>query len=267
MTSPWDDRQKPHEKSPHHGKRDADDGAHGGHGTKEHGLGGQLPPGLAKKLIQEVEDPNTDVPEEEGETLAGASEPLAAAAPPSFLIPNRPPILDQGTTPRCVSFYSATDQNQHDRPEIGKFVTFDTAKFATRIGTTSQGASITRANTERVDRGYPVVALGDAGKHRIRRAVLLEKKLAAIKAALQLGHGVGLLMPWFHSWFHPLASGKLPAPDYLAGYHMIFDEGWDDSIGLWLRNSWGTDWGKGGRCALPYAQIGRAVQVQRTVDV
>lgn len=267
MTSPWDDRQKPHEKSPFHGKRDKDDGAHGGHGAKEHGLGvdidrEHMPPGLEKKVI---EDPGADeeVPEagSGGEILAGAT-----AFGPKLTIPNRGPILDQDGTPRCVTYYSSKDQNQHDRPEMGRFVDFNEPLFAQRIGTTAQGASVTRANEERISRGFPVVSLGQAGKHKILRAISVDKTITAIKTALSRGHGVGFLLPWFHSWNHPRANGALPAPDYFIGYHMIFGGGWDDAIGWWLDNSWGTDYGVGGRCALPYGQTFRAVLVQRTVD-
>jgi len=261
MPSPWDDKQKPKEKSKEHGKKD------NGHGPHEHGRGVIVLPGLIDK---KAEDPDADEDVEAGPVLALAGSPLAGAGYPSYdYIPlkTRPPVTNQGTTPRCVAHASAYDQNQHDRPELGQFFDLDEEKFFYRIGGNAYGASIDAANQERIDRGYPEDdSTPHASVHRIRKAIVLDKTVNAIKTAISHDHGVLFLLPFFHSWEHPLASGKLPAPDYFIGYHEIWCYGYNDNIGIWFQNSWGTDYGVNGRVALPYTHIWRARVIHRTVD-
>ncbi|HEY4751640.1 MAG TPA: hypothetical protein VIH37_00035, partial [Candidatus Limnocylindrales bacterium] len=94
---------------------------------------------------------------------------------------------------------------------------------------------------------------------------------------------------WYHGWFHPLATttpdqaeahqigayyrvplavkGKLPAPDYVVGGHAWWRRGWNDGAGAFRgRNSWGAAWGLSGDFLLPYAYVGRMVEVWRTLD-
>lgn len=260
MASPWDDKQKPHEKSKFHGRKD------GEHGPHEHGMGAEVPPDPKNK---KAEDPDADEDVPVAGTGIAAGLPLAGAYPSYDYIPlfTRPPVTNQGMTPRCVAHASAYDQNQHDRPELGQFRTLNQYLFFQRIGGNQYGASITEANQERIERGYPEEPVGNASKHRISKAIQVDKTINAIKAAIALDHGILLLMPFFQSWFHPLASGKLPAPDYFVGYHEIWGYGYNDNIGLWLQNTWGPDYGKDGRVALPYSHIWRARVIHRTVDV
>jgi len=92
----------------------------------------------------------------------------------------------------------------------------------------------------------------------------------AIKAALLVSPrngGVVVIGPWYHSWFHPLASGKLPPPDYVVGGHAWWLRGWSDSAQAFRgRNSWGGGWGLAGDFLLPYAYLARMVEVWRTLD-
>jgi len=266
MPSPWDDKQKPHEKSKFHGKKDKD------HGPHERGLGAKVPPGLEDK---KAEDPDADeqVPAVGASGLASAAGeeaiPLAGAYPSYAYVKlsTRPPGTNQGTDPMCVPHASAYDQNQHDRPESGQFWDFNRSLFFSRIGGNAYGSSITSANQERIDQGYPVKNLGHAGSHRIRRAISLDKTVNAVKDSISKGHGGLILIPWFQSWFHPLASGKLPWPDYFVGYHEVWYYGYNDNIGIWIQNSWGTEYGISGRVALPYTHLWRARVIHRTVDV
>src|SRR5690349_4968230 len=117
MSSPWDDQQKPNEKSKLHGKTDKNHGI-------EHGAGAKVPPGLEDK---KAEDPNADeVVPEAGASMAPADAPpedalpLARGYPASKTIPFLPPVTNQHDTPMCVAYSSAYDQNQQDRPETGR---------------------------------------------------------------------------------------------------------------------------------------------------
>ncbi len=253
MTKPdWNQSQKPNEKSPKHE-----------HGPK------QAPDDLS--IVEPVDD----------EPAAVAGEPLAGATvtPSSHIIPNVPPVTNQGTTPQCVAYSNAYDQNQQDRPELGRFNQMNQALFFNQIGGTSNGAYMTAGLDRRKAYGYPekvnVPAAGgypaqdgkvDTATHEIAGYSQIALTPTAIKAALMLGHGVLLIGDWFHSWFHPFASGKLPAPDYKVGGHAIWCDGWNDSYGLRLHNSWGTAYGVAGDVFLPYAFLTRFYAAYRTTD-
>lgn len=234
--------------SPEHGKRD------GEHGPQERGLGARRSPA----------DPR-DFP------LDRLLAPAAAGSfPPSWLEANTPPVQDQGSTPRCVAFSSAYDQNHIDRPESGRWWNFDEAKFFAQIGGTAAGAYMRDALKQRLNYGYPTVAGGDRGQHRISAYYRVPLDLSSIKAALTTipnNGGVLVIGPWFHSWMHPTSSGRLPRPDYEIGGHAWWLRGWTDSkTALRGRNSWGTDWGIAGDFYLPYSYIGRLWEIWRTVD-
>lgn len=277
MTKPdWNAIQNPGEKSKFHGKKDKT------HGPHEHGLGGQRDEQHEHGPKQAPDDLSIPAVDDDvaGEALAGAGEPLVGAYPSVFSVPVVPPVTNQGTTPMCVAFSNAYDQNQQDRPELGRFNQMDHAKFFYSIGGGANGAYMTAGLNRRRDYGYPeklnVPAAGgypaqdgnlDTATHRIASYTQIALTPTAIKAALSLGHGVLLIGDWFHSWFHPLSTGKLPAPDYKIGGHAIWARGWNDAYGLWLRNSWGTAWGpKGGDCYLPYAFLTRFYAAYRTTD-
>ncbi len=187
--------------------------------------------------------------------------------PSIFYIANQPPVTNQGTTPQCVAYSNAYDQNQQDRPEMGKFEDFNEALFFSEIGGGPNGAYMTSGLIRRRDYGYPEQdSTPSPGSHRIASYTGLALTVSAIKSALQLGHGVLFIGDWFHSWFHPLSSGKLPAPDYKVGGHAIWCRGWNDAYGFRLRNSWGPYWGLSGDCYFPYAFLGHEYAAYRTTD-
>jgi hypothetical protein len=263
----WNDKQKPNQKSKEHGKKDH------GHGPDEHGLGGDKDP-KEHGPKQDPDDLATIEPDEgEPETAVGG-EPLASITlPSSYYVPNPPPVTDQDGTPMCVAYSNAYDQNQQDRPEAGKFWNFDEKKFFGQIGGGPNGAYLTAGLTRRRDFGYPeqLLVSGQDGnpnyaRHKIASYTQIPLTVAAIKAALQRGHGVLMIGDWFHSWFHPFASGKLPAPDYKVGGHAQYIRGWNDAYGFRLRNSWGTDWGVNGDAFIPYAFLSRYYAAYRTTD-
>jgi hypothetical protein len=71
-----------------------------GHGPDEHPLGALRSPADAR-----------DFPLAQ---LLAATGPVAAD-PTSWVEPNTPPVTNQGTTPQCVAYSSAYDQNHMDR--------------------------------------------------------------------------------------------------------------------------------------------------------
>ncbi len=190
-------------ESVHHGLSDD------GHGPEEHGLG----------AIPSPEDPRDFAIEGRPEYAAV----LAAAFPPSWLEPNSPPVSNQGSTPMCVAYSAANDQGHMDRPESGLYPAFDRPKFFAQIGGGPNGAFIRAALDRRLHFGYPLASAPDqAAAHRIGAYYRVPIAVDAVKAALLVSPRNGGLVvggPWYHSWFHPLSSGRLPVPDYVAGGH------------------------------------------------
>lgn len=262
----WNDRQHPEQRSKEHGKRG------GGHGPQEHGLGARREHG--KKPKQDPDDLTIREP------APGASEAPSTTYATYRYIGSVPPVTDQGSTPQCTAFSQAYDQNQHDRPDLGRFNQLDHGKFFASIGgSPTEGAYPIDGLARRRDFGYPekinVGASGgypaqdgnlDTSTHRIASWSIVELTVSAVKDALLRGHGVLFSTDWFHSWYHPFASGKLPAPDYVVGGHAIWCRGWNDTYGFRLRNSWGTDWGVSGDCFMPYAHLARVYEAFRTTD-
>jgi hypothetical protein len=258
MTKPdWNKRQHPEQKAKEHGKRDAL------HNEHEHGLGGERDPQRESLPNQDAGD-LTALEPEDSEPIVGLVDTTTSAS--WFYIPNCPPVRDQDGTPQCVAYSNAYDQAQQDRPEGGKFYDFWESRFFNQIGGGPNGALMTAGLTQRRDYGYPTIVGGDRSGHRIASYTQVALNVTAIKSALAKGHGVLVIGDWFHSWFHPFLSGKLPAPDYRVGGHAFWIHGWNDTYGFTARNSWGTDWGLRGDFRVPYAFLSRMYAAYRTTD-
>ena len=272
MTKPdWNKKQHPEQKSPEHGKKDH------GHGPGEHGYGALRDLDLEHGPKQKPDDLTIQEPDEGTGTPTDIGGPMAGTSfPSSFYVADPPPVQNQGTTPHCVAYSNAYDQNQHDRRDnvTNTFKNFDEAKFFAQIGGTSAGAYMNKGLARRRDYGYPeaVNVSGqdsnpDSGRHRIASYTAIALTVTAIKEALMRGHGVLVIGDWFHSWNHPLASGKLPAPDYRVAGHARWWRGWNDAYGFRERESFGTGWGPiGGDCFVPYAYLNRLYAAYRTTD-
>lgn len=194
-----------------------------------------------------------DPPDERDYPLSAlyASEGLTASVvlPASYASPAMPPVLDQHATPMCVAYSSSAMKAWQDRRDQERFFDFDEPKFFGQIGGTSAGAYVRDAMERMRLYGYPVVASGGAGSHKIAAYYAVPRDLATIKAAiLDLGPIV-VSTTWYRSWFHPV-NGVLPAADVAVGGHAIVAYGWD-AKGLRLRNSWGSGWGVAGDCWMP----------------
>lgn len=256
----WNRIQHPELKSPEHGKVK----------PHPHGLGAQRDPKHEKPPKQAPDDVSIIEPEEgEPEATVSAITGLTVY-PAGHTIPNVPPVTDQGSTPMCVAYASGYDQNQHDRPEMGKFENFDEPKFFYSIGGGRNGAFMSNALARRVSYGYPEQdSTPSPGSHRIAGYTQIPLTVAGIKGAILLGHGVLFIGDWFNSWFYPRHSGTvaiLPAPDYVVGGHAIWSYQFDDRYGFRLHNSWGTDWANGGNVSMPYAFLSRMYAAYRTTD-
>ena len=190
------------------------------------------------------------------------------ALPATYLVPNRPPVLNQGATPQCVAYSTSAMKSYQDRDDQSpvKWWNFDEPRFFTQIGGTAQGAYLRTALARLVSFGYPVVTSGEAAKHRIRAYYFVPTDRATIKRALMAYGVLVMATPWYHSWMTPTATHVLPRADYQVGGHAILVDGWDDSRGLRLRNSWGSSWGLEGDCFMPYAYVSAVWEIWKAID-
>ena len=195
-------------------------------------------------------------------------------APPETFAPRvvrtpMPGVINQGDTPQCVAYSTAGAKAWQDMRDQGTAITaFDEAAFFSAIGGTPQGAYLRAALAQLLKVGYPVRGHPDqAAQHRIKAYYAVPLSLNDLRAAIQTFGPVLLAFDWAESWFKPLPNGQLPAPDRSAGGHAIWAWGWDDRIGLLLRNSWGPTWGMHGNCYVPYRYLGQAWEAWKSVDV
>jgi len=191
-------------------------------------------------------------------------EPLVGLST-TFKVGGMPGVLNQADTPRCVAFSISVVKNWQDRREFGRFFNFNETRFAGLIGTTGNGALMSRGLSEVKDDGYPVVDVGQAYKHRIRSYWSVPLSRYDIKRAIATYGPVLVISPWYQSWWVTKANGQLRAPNYVVGGHAFVFYGWDDR-GFRIRNSWGTGWGINGDGFMPYSYISRLYGVFVTVD-
>lgn len=196
--------------------------------------------------------------------IAGV-EPLVTVLPASYKVGGMPTVLDQDGTPQCTAYSSSTMKSYQDRKDLLTFFNFDEAKFFSLIGGTSEGAYISAAMEYLRGYGYPVVTTDDRAKHKIAAYYSVPVNADELKRAIVTFGPLVLGVAWQHSWFRPV-NGVLPVPDYASGGHAIIGYGWDDTKGLLLRNSWGTDYGLSGDVYLPYAYLNKVWGATKTVD-
>lgn len=187
--------------------------------------------------------------------LAAAAGAPVASPPPSYIAPALPPILDQGSSPMCVAYSSASLKAQEDRLDQGSFFTFDEPMFFRAIGGTQYGAIPRNALDRMLRVGYPLAAGGGADQHRIAAYYRIPITRAALESTIASYGPLLISTPWYHSWFSPVGvpgSRVLPSADYPAGRHLILAPGYN-SVGLILRNSWGIGWGDRGSVVMPWS--------------
>ncbi len=200
-----------------------------------------------------------------------ATSGIAAATPPAtFDVTLLPPVYNQGNTPMCVAFSSSTLKGAEDLIDQKHNYLWDRPTFFRRIGGGPNGAVTRNALDRMLKVGYPLLPPGSNNSqaaHRIAAYYSIPKTRLAICQTIWHFGAILLSTPWFNSWFDPHTDGRLPVPDYQVGGHAIAAIGWD-SIGLHLRNSWGTAWGVKGNCTMPWPYVLAAVwEAWKAVDV
>jgi hypothetical protein len=193
-------------------------------------------------------------------------EPAAAVAP-TYVTPGElGPVLNQGNTPQCVAYSSAGLKLYEDRIDQGAWFDFDESKFFSRIGGGPDGAYLRDAMAQLLNVGYPLRAIDDAGAHKVAAYYAVPLSQADIQGAILAFGPLVIALTWDDAWFTPRSDGTLPAPrGTSAGGHAIKAIGWD-ARGLRLRNSWGSTWGQGGDCYLPWAYLPRVWEAWKAVD-
>ena len=193
----------------------------------------------------------------------------ATTLPTSYLLRSRPPISDQGLTPQCVAFSTASEQQKNDRHDFGRFVDFDEPTFFHQIGGTFAGAVMRTALLRLRDYGYPEQSrTPDAGKHRIKAFFRIEFNKWAIKRAIIHNKGLLVVGRWWASWEYPTGTkATLPPPSGAVNGHAWWVVGYD-SIGVIGQQSWGPQWGNGGLFRMPwYYFLNYMYEVWATTDI
>lgn len=194
----------------------------------------------------------------------------AISYPARFTVKPLAPIYNQHDTPMCVAFSGAREQASFDLKDLGHNYRWDFNLFFRRIGGGPNGAIIRNALNERLKRGFPLLPAGSGNSqdhHRIKAYYAVPKIVDSIKRAVFQYGTLIIGTPWFNSWFDPNPDASLPPADYVVGGHAITVEGYNED-GLWLANSWGTDWGKNGRCFMSwYVVLHSTREIWKAVDV
>jgi C1A family cysteine protease len=104
----------------------------------------------------------------------------------------------------------------------------------------------------------------DVASWRIRQdSITASHYLEVLRAAIGAGLPVACEFPLYVSQFASFETGALPLPrdnERSLGRHIALLVGFDDGRRQFrVRNSWGTEWGKRGYGALPYAYIEQAL--------
>ena len=131
--------------------------------------------------------------------------------------------------------------------------------------------SLCRYDQNTYDREPSAEAYEDAKRRLLRKAVNVSRTVADVKSALEDGYPVAASFMLYPSFSATGADGFVPMPsaeeiEALANCaveerdkhscHAMVIVGFDDSIECFLvRNSWGTDWGNGGYCYVPYSYV------------
>jgi hypothetical protein len=206
------------------------------------------PPGFGKGLQPSPPDPN----DLQLNDLLGAELLSTTTYPSVFTAYNPPPVLNQGTTPQCVAYSSASMKAWQDRRDNGVWYNFDKPLFFNYIGGTSNGANLRNAMVRMHDYGYPVVTYNNQSAHKVKYYYAASLAHLALKAALMAYGPIVLGVHWYNSWINLYSNGQVPPPSGGSGGHAILCIGWYDGLGFRFRNSWGTGWGpKGGDCYIP----------------
>lgn len=206
---------------------------------------------------------------------------MAAPLPSKYYAAGMPPVLNQGTSPMCVAFSSASVRMWQERPDAGRFVDFDPAWLYYRaqaidgIPGPHDGTTIRAAMKVLAAAGLaPKAAPAQADHYRIASYYAVPFQPEALKAAILQYGPINVATSWARSWMRPpMVNGAyvLPPFDSPIGGHATVLYGWDDAIGggaFYLRNSWGRGWCGTGNVYAPYARfVPRMHDAWKSLDI
>jgi hypothetical protein len=206
---------------------------------------------------------------------------MAAVVPDVFILPNVPPVRDQGNVGSCVGF------------GIGAKLT----SLAQKLGVYTEwfsptwiynGARYIAGDLKYDDGAYPKDALDwlrtkgcllehfwpynpnaldptsppskyntEAAKFPLLTYYRIDTGTDGICSAISQGYPVSIGTPWFDKWMDIGSTGVLPAvtkSDYVAGGHETCLYGYDKVKKVFYGiNSWGDTWGKKGTYIMPFS--------------
>ena len=104
------------------------------------------------------------------------------------------------------------------------------------------------------DRGAPAAAADTSRAcNRIGSYAAVNLAIIDMKAAMTLHGALMVVVPVVDGFYQPNGAGFVRYEGGRHGYHAVVLVGWDDATKAFrVRNSWGTGWGQGGYCWLPY---------------
>jgi hypothetical protein len=205
----------------------------------------------------------------------------AALLPPSYVPLHAWWVIDQGSTPQCVGYSGAL--NQAIRVDLVDLTDDDLVVFdgpdlyayckVNDGSPNTPGTSVRVAIDVLMRTGARVKNILQSDELKVGDRVKITayarlNNASDIKTAIVAFGSAWMSSDWPNSWFKPV-NGVLPAPSGgIAGGHAWTITGWDDTKQAWLmQNSWGTDWGLGGRAWLPYSALnGVGWEAWRTIS-
>ena len=184
-----------------------------------------------------------------------------AQLPASFSPAHPWTVLNQGTTPACVGFSGALNEQVRLEIASNEMAVFSGpdlyAYCKVNDGAPNSPGTSIRVAIDVLMRTGALVLSGDlpAGQRVKITAYARLFNASDIKTAILTFGSAWIVSDWPNSWFHPV-NGVFPKADQIVGGHGWTIVGWDDSRGAWLmQNSWGTSWALGGRAWVGYATL------------
>jgi hypothetical protein len=190
--------------------------------------------------------------------------PTEATVPLRFTLGAVGPVLDQGDTPQCVCYTSASVKLHEEWRDHLHYYAFDPGWLYTQCkkidGIPGDGTIYRAALDVMLKTGMRAVVSGQERFYKIGSYVRCTS-IQQIKEAIFIGDGVvGLGLDIDMSWAGPHVSDGIidpPTNDPIGG-HEISAVGWDDSVAggsFRIKNSWGPTWGDNGFAYLPYRHL------------
>jgi C1A family cysteine protease len=168
------------------------------------------------------------------------------------------PVKNQGQTPACVGFSSASMKDYQEGLEHKRLFDFDGGWVYDECkkidGYSGEGTQIRYAMRVLADEGCQEVGGAVEKKYCVKNYARISTK-PEMKHALATSGAFVIGVDVYQS-FEDTADGVIPVPgpdDQYLGGHAICVVGYDDTKKWFIvKNSWGPDWGDKGYCYLPY---------------